>query len=349
MRSIFVLPNLLMLTAVLASCGATPNGQRDGTVNAPSANTPNVDDYIDPEIQGEERAGIKAHMLKLPVSDWDAITYIDFEKKKIYTNRVALQGLLGFAEKVPGTANLYSTKSGRRFALPDDDVSAEGLRPLAQGPGTCSSTTGPYRRVRTAAGTSTMPYGYGAATVTLGYYPAKSAGGTPYAYMGATTPTGVESDVGLQYNTGANDWGAYIRSNGSTVTSEPGAPERRYDPTTSTNFEYLVAADGIGRLRINKASTSPGVPNPLPIDFSQPGLRKDGVGNIVKRITSIASPTATTGAYFSVQWLDMRVGLTTATNHAWGSYTNDTSTDNCSTSRVSYTNVTGGEKVLIQF
>jgi hypothetical protein len=334
---------LLLCTVILASCGRSPSD--------PTAVTANVDDYIDAQIQGEERAGIRAHMLKLPVSDWDAITYIDFENKKIYTNRVALQGLLSFAEKVPGAANLYTTKLGRRFALPNDDALAEGVRPLAQGPGTCTSTTGPFRRVRTAAGTSSRAYGYGAATVTLGSYPVKTAGGTPYAYMGATTPTSppVESDVGLQYNTVSGDWGAYIRSNGRTVTSEAGAPERRYDPTTGTNFEYLVAADGIGRLRINKASTSPNVPNPLPIDFSQPGLRKDGVGNIVKRVTSIASPTSATGAYYSVQWLDMRVGLTTATNHAWGTYTSDTSTDNCSTSQVTYSNVTGGEKVIVQF
>lgn len=331
----------LLCTVMLASCGRSPSG--------PSSSTLNVDDYIDAQIQGEERAGIKAHMLTLPPSDWDAITYIDFANKKIYTNRVALQGLLDFAEEVPGGSHLYKTQSGRLFALPSETPEPGDIKSLAQGQGACTSSTGPFRRVRTAAGTSAMPYGYGAATVTLGTTPTPG-GGTPYAYMGSTTPSqpNVEADVGLQYNTGAGDWGAYIRSGGETVTgtaTNP-KPERRYDASTSTNFEYLAAADGTGRLRINKASTSSGVPNPFVIDFPQAGLRKDGVGNIVKRLTTIASPSST--AYFSVQWTDMKVGLTTSTNHAWGSYASDTSTDNCSTANVTYSNVTGGEKVIVQ-
>ncbi|WP_420594238.1 hypothetical protein [Deinococcus sp.] len=341
MNRTLALPAVFALTVLLAACGQTPTGPESASLN--------VDDYIDAQIQGAERAGIRAHMLTLPVEDWQAITYIDFENKHIYTNRVALQGLLSFAESVLGTSNLYTTKSGRQFALPRPDVSAWGLQPQAQGAGSCTATTGPCRRVRTAIGTSSMPYGYGAATVSLLATPVP-AGGTPYAYMGATSSTGKESDVGLQYNTGAGDWGAYIRSNNVTVTGDVNNPQppRRYNPGTSTNFEYLVSNDGFGRLRINKASTSANVPNPFSIDFSQPGLRKDGVGNIVKRITSIASPT-TTGGSFAVQWTSMRVGLTTATNHSWGSFASDSSTDNCSTSsRVTYTNVTGGEKVTVQ-
>lgn len=340
LRHLPVLPiTVIVLTAALTACGQNPN--------LSGSNTPNVDDYIDPQIQGEERAGIRAHMLTLPPTDWQAITYIDFDQKKIYTNRVALQGLLGFAEKVIGTTNVYKTSAGASFSVPDDDTSIDGVHPLNQGAGSCTNNGGPYRRVRTAAGTSAMPYGYGAATVTLGATP-NPGGGTPYAYMGATTSTGIEADVGLQYNTGANDWGAYIRSNGVTVTGTNTNPQppRRYDATTSTNFEYLVASDGTGRLRINKSSTSTGVANPFVIDFSQPGLRKDGVGNIVKRLTTIASPTST--AYFSVQWTDMQVGLTTTTKHAWGNFASDTSTDNCSTPKVTYTSVTGGEKVIVE-
>lgn len=317
-----------------------------------------MDSYFDPEITGQERKIISEMMATLPEEDRKEVVYIDFENHKIYANRSALKKDFGFAKAEGGASRLYVSAQGTKFALPG--TGPETSESLSSQAVTCpSGGSGPYRRVRTAAGTASVPYTYAKASVQL------SSGSltrveqnpnvreTPYAYLGVTTSTNVEADVGLQYNVVAKDWGAYIKSGGTIVTGSLGPI--RYSTGQVMNLEFITVSDNRAKLRISNPSTTVS-DNPKVIFFDVSGLKASGVGNRLKRVTSIAQATSsgsatqnfTTGAYYSAAWTNMAVGTTTSAP-AWGSRSSDV-VESCywpNPTNVQISSISGGEKVVI--
>ncbi len=331
--------NLLIatiFTAFLSACSNTNTLEQQIQAN------------IDPEIQGEERWVIAEHMRFLSPQDWKAVTYI--ANGKIYVNRVALKGLLEVAQPVSG--NLYRLSDGTIFPVPDDtNEEPTGYQVVT----ICTSTTGPFRRVKTQPGTATSNltrFGYARATISPGGLllgddlpPSvlTSAGEVAYAYLGTSVNGSLaESDAGLQWSPATNSWSVYVKSGGTLVTTTPPPPGAvvptpfpRYAWYGETTLTFSVISDG--RARIAYSGTTVGsAPNPYSIDFGLPGIRADGVNNVFKRVTSIAqtTPSNTSGSRYTVAWSHLALGRTASSGlHIWGQAGRDIG-ENCKTNKV---------------
>lgn len=323
---------------------------------------------IDPEIQGEERAVIARHMRLLKPEDWKFVTYI--MGGKVYVNRVQLKGLLEIAQPVGG--NVYRLSDGSTFPIPDDSAG----KPLSYQTTTCSSTSGPFCRVKTQPGagsSSISKFAYAYATVSpggllLGSDSPPSVTTTSstlrevaYAYLGtgANSATGlVESDVGLQWSPQYSNWAPYVKVGNTIATASRN--NTRYQWYAETNLAFSVLADGTARITYSgTVSTSqPGAStvNPYSVDFDIPGLKLSGVGNVFKRVTSIAQTDGsggavfnqTSGAEYTLGWSNLRLGLTSSSGlHIWGQAARDVAED-CVTAKTQVASTgSGSEEVHI--
>lgn len=176
-----------------------------------------------------------------------------------------------------------------------------------------------------------------------------------YAYLGtgANSATGlVESDVGLQWSPQYGNWAPYVKVGNTIYTART-----RYQWYAETNLAFSVLADGRARITYGGvvSPTHPG-PNPVNIDFDLPGIKLNGVGNIFKRVTSIAQIDGsgrpvfnqTSGAEYTLHWSNIRLGLTSSSGlHIWGQTTRDVAED-CVTTKVQVASTgSGSEEVYI--
>ncbi len=297
-------------------------------------------------------------MRHLSPEDWKYVTYIT--NGKIYVNRVVLRGILEVAQPVSG--NVYKLSDGTKFPVPNDEES----EPLSNQATICTSATGPFRRVRTQPGTSSSTisrFGYATASVSPGGLligvdlPPKvnvSEGEVAYAYLGTSrnSSTGlVESDVGLQWSPGSSSWAPFIKSGNTFVTSS-GGPYGRFSWNGQTTMTLNIIANGRARMTYSGtlAPNSPSTINPYSIDFSLPGARQDGVGNVFKRVTSIAQTTIsnTNGSMYTLGWSNLRLGATSTSGvHIWGQSGRDIAEDCVTTKTQVAATGSGSEKVFI--
>jgi hypothetical protein len=76
-----------------------------------------IEQFIDPEIVGEDRRVLIDHMRRLPKWDWDEVIYVQGDR--IYVNRVRLRQHVAFAEHIRG--GLYGDPfTGEVFPAPSD-------------------------------------------------------------------------------------------------------------------------------------------------------------------------------------------------------------------------------------
>lgn len=323
---------------------------------------------IDPEIQGEERAVIARHMRLLKPQDWEFVTYIT--DGKVYVNRVQLKGLLEVAQLVGG--NVYRLSDGSTFPISNDSVG----QPLGYQITNCSSASGPFRRIKTQPGagsSSISKFAYAYATVSPGGLllgsdspPSVTTSSilreVAYAYLGtgANSATGlVESDVGLQWSPQYGNWAPYVKVGSTLATANRN--NTRYQWYAETNLAFSVLADGIARITysgvVSTAQPGASTINPYSVDFDLPGLKLSGVGNVFKRVTSIAQADGsgnpvfnqTSGAEYTLGWSNLRLGLTSSSGlHVWGQAAPDVAED-CVTAKTQVASTgSGSEEVYIR-
>jgi hypothetical protein len=337
---------LLAVTFTFTACSTTPQ------VNTTDSLDARIQANIDPEIQGQERAVIAEHMRDLKPEDWANVTYI--HEGRIYVNRVSLQGWLEVAQ--PAGDNVYRLSDGSTFATPQE--AEDGLMPQST---TCTTSSGSFRRVKTKPGTGPVSiglFGYVNGFVTTGglllsdnFGPpilnlTSTVGETAYAYLG-TSSNGAglaESDAGVQWSVTNTNWAPYVKSGNTIATSKsPYLVNTRYTWSGGVTLTYIVLADGKARITYSGtiASNSPKLINPYPIDFDVAGLKLSGLGNVFKRITSIAQVTkpnppatgvptfnGTTGAVYTMEWFNLKLGLTASSGlHDWGQTAFDVAED----------------------
>jgi hypothetical protein len=97
--------------------------------------------------------------------------------------------------------------------------------------------------------------------------------------------------------------------------------------------------------------------NPYSVDFDLPGLKLSGVGNVFKRVTSIAQADGsgnlvfnqTSGAEYTLGWSNLRLGLTSSSGlHVWGQAAPDVAED-CVTAKTQVDSTgSGSEEVYIR-
>lgn len=345
---------LVSIAALAASCGRVDS--LDAQIQA----------NIDPEIQGEERAVIAEHMRLLKPEDWKFVTYVD--NGRVYVNRVQLKGLLEIAQPVGG--NVYRLSDGTTFPIPEDS----GGEPLSYQTTICTSGSGPFRRAKTQPGggsTSISKFGYAFATISPGGLlfgsnapPSVTTGSSgsalqevAYAYLGTglNSATGLaESDVGVQWSTQYSNWAPFVKS-GTTVATA-GKNNTRYGWYTETNMALNVLADGKAGITYSGtvSTNQPGAStiNPYSVDFNVAGLKLNGVGNVFKRLTTIAQQNSanrpifnqTSSAENTLGWSNLRLGLTSSSGlHIWGQTTLDVAED-CVTAKTQVGSTGSGSK-----
>lgn len=271
--------------------------------------------YIDPAIQGEERRVITGVMELLPPAYRDNVIYFS-ENGTIYANRVALKSEFQPARQIKD--NLYETSWGERFVTPPSDYdSPAGSGISAQGEYTCTSvSTGPYRRVATQAGANVLYGRYSYAYADIAVPGDGSVRGrtnssgtqveTPFVYLGGQSSTGKEVDAGLQWSNVNKDWALYLRAAGTTYNN---SQVRLTSPATVT-LEYYVPADGTVAIRVTGGAVRTGTNRSLVA--SAGGWTKSGVGNTLKRLTTVAqaSLNLTSGSYIlGVSWANVKLGV----------------------------------------
>lgn len=338
-----LLANLLLLTLVFIGCNTQPATQVERELDQ------QIQQHIDPEIQGLERQVIAEYMRTLPPEDWENVTYI--KDGKIYVNRVRLKGLLEVAE--PLGDGLYKTESGRIFAAPPEDNLWTDELELAPQVVTCTGNSGPFRRIASKQGSSTVStttlltrFAYSYATLTPAVYTFdpvtlnqdSSTKEIPYAYLGGRGYTSATSftevDAGFQFAIDEYNWAIWLKVGSTLVTSTTRA---RYDPNNNVSMSFEVVSDGNIRLTVHSPSLTAGVPNPFPISAPAAGFKLNGTKNMFKRVTSIAQVDSSTnaqvtrvntGAFFPVGWINTKLGLSSSSFHNWGQAGNDVDPNN---------------------
>jgi hypothetical protein len=222
----------MVLTLVLFGCN---------TSHDPATDLSSLGKYIDPEIQGEERAVMLQVLFILPERSREDVVHFS-EDGKVYTNRVANKGTMQLWHKVDEKNSIWKNESSNLRAFPVQrqrpNCDEGHLTPLAPVTPSCGlDGTGIEFRMQTKAGlsSSTIPgLSYASVRVTLpsrknseilvddptGYYQAgrlinynctrdiqKGLGAlaeTPYIYLGGWGASGYASrvDAGFQWNCG---------------------------------------------------------------------------------------------------------------------------------------------------
>ncbi len=329
---------LAILAVVFVACNTGPREQSD-------ANERNIQQNIDPRIVGEERRKIADIMRLIPSDQRDNVIYMS-ESGQILVNRPELREEFKLARKLEG--NIYESASGQRFvetpSITDGDISSQVY--------TCSPvTSGAFRRVATKRGTNITAgrFSYALAEVWVpgadSQVRAKQTTTTPitqletpYVFIGghSTTSAGVpitEVDAGLQWSQQNRDWAIYLKAGNNLATGA------RISSPASVTLELYVPIDGTVIVRVTGGSLSSGTNAGRTLPLAAPGWTKSGVGNVMKRVTSIAqaSTDPTSGSYLlNVAWIDSKLARFSGTGpipigqtvpvaelRQWGTYGND--------------------------
>jgi hypothetical protein len=323
----------ILLIQILTSC----------VNNSPNADSNDMNAWIDPSIQGQERTIIANALRTLPETWRDNVVLLS-EDGNYYVNKLSLRG--AFKKATPVSEGLYAMEDGTLLVAPQNQETESGSGLSSQQTSTCRDVgSGPYRKIATQPGVfnNLVPlaqFGYSKATVSL---PAISNVGTKnptleegHLYLGGTSSTGKEVDAGVQFFINADypngGWSAFARSGGYSYgpVMEPG---------TSLTMEFLVNADDQATLRLTGTkSTNPNNTNSLTFIHPVPGMLVSGAGNVLKRITSIAQnggQNFESGAFLrGVTWSGATLGKSESAGiHPWGAFGTDVALD-CATKGV---------------
>lgn len=273
--------------------------------------------YIDASIKGKERQIIQDVMTNLPVSERENVIYIT-EDNTIYANKPELK--IGWKEYKEVKQNIYQNEDGEVIVGPGETPTGG----IALQSYTCTGTEGPYRRVYSKPG-----YAWYGGNV---YLPSKSKnevkdqnydGGnwdTSYVYTGGRGVTGTgkvtEVDIGFLHNTTNGDWGAFKRVAGGPMQSAP----VRFNPGQTIYWRFYVTKDDEVALYFEAVPFGQTNKISYTLVVEAKGFKKNGTGNIIKRITHIAQPQSnyTTGSYLkNVRWSNSYIGLMDSNSTKW--------------------------------
>jgi hypothetical protein len=205
---------------------------------------------------------------------------------------------------------------------------------------TCTGGHGPYRRYYSIKGTTSNPMAWLSANVTL---PVSNLdikdnnssyhGDTGYIYIGGYPESGLGVDAGFQHSTLNQDWAPFITVNGNQVGFTP-----RYKEGQTPTIKFSVPSDGNIALTISAVPVGGTSATTVTFARAATGWKKNGVGNTLKRLTTIAQlegkENLRTGSYNkNVSWTNAKIGIDSFNNHTWSSadtggscyYPNDTS------------------------
>lgn len=210
--------------------------------------------------------------------------------------------------------------------------------------------TGPYRRVLSKAGTYSQPYSYMETSVYLptssNVYEKKGTNDTAYIYIGGSG-NGTEIDAGLQHSPTYGNWAPFI--NCKRVYSHPTDTDR-FKAGQTVKMVFYVSSDNHVVLEVTGITDKGQTKTIKTYCNNATGWKANGVGNKMKRITSIGqSPESlSNGSYIkNVRWSNSYIGTRTS-KHKW--LANDTSDYVCYPNKtkvnVSYTDA-GTETVSI--
>lgn len=255
---------------------------------------PEIDALIAPGIQGEERLVIAEKMaLLLPEHRVNVIFFDD--DGTVYANRPELKN--DFITYAAIGGGEYVNNAGMQIYLPDDP------RPNSlAGQAACTSSTGPYYRVYSSPGAG-MPffskrYAYAQSQISLldnsnitVNDPSKE---TVYAYMGgwANGGAGIQIDAGFQYdpNSSEQNWALFIKVGSNLQVSDN--YDYRYAAGQLANLEFYVPNNGTVVIHASGSYARPwltgGISGDRTLIGNASGRDKDGLGNVMKRVTSIA-------------------------------------------------------------
>lgn len=144
---------------------------------------------------------------------------------------------------------------------------------------------------------------------------------TSYVYTGGRSSTGTEVDIGFLHNTNAGssssgNWGAFRRVAGGAIDAAP----IRFASGQTVYWKFYVPQDGQIALYFEAIPDGESAKIAYTIVGQATGWKKDGTGNIIKRITHIAQPETDlkTGSYMkNILWKNSRIGLSDSNSAPW--------------------------------
>lgn len=304
MRSPFVLPAAVVLSAALAACGsvATPQGVSEAT--------------IDPAIQGQERQLMQNVMANLPATDRDNVIFID-DNLKIHANKPELLSVLIPMKRVSDST--FVAPNGQKLQFAACDVIPErGVQALSANYSCVAEANASYRRVASKDG-----YSYAKSTLSLPGPGLNTlhAGTNVYAMMGGRSSSNYEVDAGLTYSPTNNWWTNFIRLNGAITycfenTCSTSSTANRVKPGSVTMEFYVPATNQVALRTTNSSAGSPDYT--IVVSAANSNWTPGGTLQRVKRTTSMTG--ATSGDLIkNISWSGSTLGTSSSTAHTWTS------------------------------
>ncbi|GGM60726.1 hypothetical protein GCM10008956_40460 [Deinococcus arenae] len=266
----------------------------------------------------EERAILEPIIASLKPEDRQNVVYIRRDGK-VYSNRKDLRQLNVYHVRAPGTA---VDISGQRVHIPTfQDRPASGVTAQATGI-LCKASDGPFHRVNTKTGTSSTPYNYLSASITLPppadisikTFADPKQNEATYAYLGGWGDAQDSAvDAGFVYSPVTQTWTQFILVQGSGlyVTTKPGetVPPRLYAGVIPTEF-YVPQNDKVALAAT--ASFTNGVTGRRTLVTDAATWKLNGVGNVLKYNVSMTQPAGknfANGSYaLGYEFKDLQLG-----------------------------------------
>jgi len=261
----------------------------------------------------------------LPANERENVVYIA-EDGTVYANKPELKHW-EIPQKIGDRT--YKLSSGQIITPPQDEtctdsstqaLSNTAITPLSGYPIPCTGTQGPYRRVFSNDGYSWYGGNVYLPSTAKGEVKDNNVAGvnsdTAYIYTGGHGSTGGEIDAGFLHDTTPDDWGFFLRNSAGQYVSN----DIRFEAGQTVYIKFYVPQDdqaviyceGIKKGTTTKVSYS--------IIKPATGMKANGSGDVIKRITHIAQPYSdfTTGSYLkNVAWSNSFIGIYSGTNTKW--------------------------------
>lgn len=324
MRRHFILPAAVVLSVTLAACG------QNSSVQPPAATESQQGLFIDPQVQGEERAVMERVLSSLPPEDRENVIYISPDEH-IYTNRPQLRSEVKQLKLV--SPNTAKTPEGQLVSIPrlQPKPNVDGVQPQLVSTFPCNVSDGPFRRISSKIG----GYGWARANLNLpgssnARMSASSGGG--YVTFGGwgSGSGGAAADAGLQFNKATSTtpifWSGYLLVQGMTNAYTAG----RFQPGSFTMSFYVSAANQVTVKIVGTPVAGTNTSSPTTITYGgATGWNASGSGNVIKRFQSMTNPVV--GDYITnIQWSQVEAGTSVNTStgvvtgqHYWTSSDTD--------------------------
>ncbi|KFI34307.1 hypothetical protein HY00_03915, partial [Peptococcaceae bacterium SCADC1_2_3] len=288
----------LMLAVPIAGANLSSISQTEENINISG------DLNIDPNIQGEEREVIEKIMRTLDPEDRENVIYIS-DSGKVYANKPELKSGVEPLKHVRD--NVYQDSKGNQYAFPDETI---------------KGGTGPFRRVMSKEGTTQNTYAWTSAYVHIGKHPndvyeKSGTNDTAYVYTGGKGSTGVEVDAGLQHSPTYDNW-AWVTKVGTNPPYSP--PEfTRFKSDQDVFLKFYVNQNNQVTLSVTGYDVN-NIKKTWTKVRDASGWMKNGIGNAIKRNTTIAqAPENLLSGFYhkNVRWYNCKIGLDSTNNHNW--------------------------------